>query len=99
MQGKIKVYRTKHDVNVGLEIQHDDTIADLTELYNNRMIWDNTTLITGEGINDDTHRTIEMQDEETNEMGTYQQELVVDEHAYIYNVLGYTDEEIEAIIG
>ena len=99
MQGKIKCYRTKHDVNVGLEIQHNDTIADLTQLYNNRMIWGNTTLITGEGVNDDTHRTIEMQDEETNEMGTYQQELVVDEHAYIYNVLGYTDEEILAVIG
>lgn len=94
MQGKIKVYKTKHDVNVGLEIQHDDTIADLTQLYNNRLIWGNTAIIIGEGVNDDTHRTIQMIDEDTNEVGTYQQELVVDEHAYIYNVLGYIDEEI-----
>jgi hypothetical protein len=98
MQGKIRVYKTKHDVEVGLELQHDQTIADLTQMYNERMIWSNTTLITGDGINDDTHRTIQSVNMETQEPETYQQDLIQDVNAYIYNVLGYTDGEILAII-
>jgi hypothetical protein len=35
---------------------------------------------------------------ETQEPETYQQELIVDVNAYIYNVLQYTDEEILAIL-
>jgi hypothetical protein len=99
MQGKIKTYKTKHDVQVGLELQTEDTIADLTQMYSERMIWGNTTLITGEGVNDATHRTIQSVNMETQEPETYQQELIQDVNAYIYNVLGYTDGEILAIIG
>jgi hypothetical protein len=99
MQGKIKTYKTKFDVEVGLQNQHDQTTADLTQMYNDRMIWGNTTLITDEGVNDETHRTIQSVNMETQEPETYQQELVLDVNAYIYNVLQYTDEEILAIIG
>ena len=98
MQGFIKVYATKQDIIHGLELQHDQTISDLTQLYNDRMIWGNTTLITDEGITDATHRVIQSANMETREPETYQQELIVDVNAYIYNVLKYTDEEILAIL-
>ena len=98
MQGPIKHYSTKFDVEVGLSLQHDQTIADLTQLYNDRMIWSNTTLITDEGITDATHRVIQSVNMETQELETYQQELIVDVNAYIYNVLKYTDEKILAIL-
>ena len=99
MMGPVSVYATKHDIQVGLELHPEKTIADLTRMYSERMIWGNTTLITGDGVNDETHRTIESVNMETQEPETYQQELIVDTNAYIYNVLGYTDGEILAIIG
>ena len=98
MFGKIKHYATKYDINYGLEHQHDATIADLTELYNARLIWGNNTLITDEGITDETHKVVQSINMETREPETYQLELIVDEHAYVYNVLGYTDEEILEIL-
>jgi hypothetical protein len=98
MQGKIKVYKTKHDIMVGMELQPEQTKADLAQMYAERMIWGNTTLITDEGVNDETHRTIQSVNMETQEPETYQQELVRDDNAYIYNVLGYTDGEILALI-
>jgi len=99
MMGPVSVYATKHDIQVGLELHPEKTIADLTRMYSERMIWGNTTLITGEGVNDETHRTIESVNMETQEPEIYQQELIQDVNAYIYNVLGYTDGEILAIIG
>ena len=98
MQGNIKRYATKYDVELGLQTHLEKTIEDLTQLYNDRMIWGNTTLITEEGINDATHRVIQSVNMETQEPETYQQELVLDTNAYIYNVLQYTDEEILVII-
>jgi hypothetical protein len=98
MQGNIKKYATKYDIEIGLSTQHDQTTADLTQMYNDRMIWGNTTLITDEGVNDETHLTIQSVNMETQEPETYQQELIVDVNAYIYNVLQYTDEEILAIL-
>ena len=98
MRGNISHYATKQDIIHGLELQHDQTIADLTQLYEARMIWGNTTLITDEGVNDATHRVIQSVNMETREPETYQQELALDEHAYIYNVLKYTDGEILAIL-
>ena len=98
MVGLISHYATKQDIIHGLELQHDQTIADLTQFYNDRMIWGNTTLITDEGVTDATHRVIQSVNMETQELETYQQELIVDEHAYIYNVLKYTDGEILAIL-
>ncbi len=99
MIGKIKVYKTKWDVSVGMELQPEQTKADLAQMYAERMIWGNTTLITDAGVNDATHRTIQSVNMETQEPETYQQELVQDANAYIYNVLGYTDGEILALIG
>ena len=98
MQGKIKHYNTKYDVQYGLEHQHDDTIKDLTNLYNTRMIWGNNTLITDEGITNDTHKVVQSVNMETGEPETYQLELIVDQNAFIYNVLGYTDGEIREIL-
>jgi hypothetical protein len=81
-----------------MELQPEQTKADLAQMYAERMIWGNNTLITDEGVNDETHRTIQSVNMETKEPETYQQELIVDVNAYIYNVLQYTDEEILAIL-
>ena len=65
------------------------------ELYDSRMIWANVELV-GEGIEDDTHRLIQSQDMEDNEI-IIQQELQVDPHAKLFRI-GFTEGEVAAAL-
>ena len=65
-------------------------------LYDSRMIWANVELV-GDGIEDDTHRLIQSQDEEGNPI-TIQQELQVDINAKLFRI-GFTEGEVAAALG
>lgn len=73
--------------------------ADLQKLYDSRMVWVTTAEnIEGDGVTDATHKVIETQDMETQEIVRHQQELQVDTNARIYTQLGLTDGEILAML-
>jgi hypothetical protein len=65
------------------------------ELYDSRMIWANVELV-GDGIEDNTHRLIQSQDEQGNPI-TIQQELQVDPNAKLFRI-GFTEGEVAAAI-
>ena len=66
------------------------------ELYDSRMIWANVELV-GEGTEDDTHRLIQSQDMEGNQI-TIQQQYRVDQNAKLFRI-GFTEGEVAAAIG
>jgi hypothetical protein len=88
---------TKEDVYNMLKDFPVEGKKHLKNLYDNRFIWKTTGNLTtlDEGVNDETHRAFATKDDTENEV-IVQQELEVDQNAFIYR-LGFTDEEIERI--
>ena len=94
MQGDARYLNTKYDYEYVKE--HQDNWKEYWQtLYDSRLIWDNVEWV-GEGIEDDTHRLIQSQDEEENPI-IIQQEFKLDEHCKLLR-LGFTVEEVEAAL-
>lgn len=90
---------TKYDVENLKSTFPKETKAFLESLMNDRFIWVTTGELTNQesGITDDTHRVIEVKDNETEAIGYAQQELVEDKNARIFR-MGYTLEDVEILI-
>lgn len=94
MKGPAKHLATKFDYNY-VKDTFDNWKDYWQELYDSRMIWANVELV-GDGVEDDTHRLIESQDEQGNPI-SIQQELQVDPNAKLFRI-GFTAGEVSAAI-
>lgn len=98
MQGQPKWFNTRYDLEQWRKIAGDAAYKTaLQGLYEGSKIWVTTEEnIEGDGITDDTHRVIDTQDPETNEIIKCQQELVVDKNSFFFKKIGFTPEEFES---
>ena len=94
MVGNPKYLNTKYDYEYVRE-NFDNWREYWQELYDSRMIWQNVELV-GDGIEDDTHRLIQSQDEVGNPVAI-QQELLVDPNSKLFRI-GFTEMEVAAAI-
>jgi hypothetical protein len=94
MVGNPKYLNTKYDYEYVRE-NFDNWREYWQELYDSRIIWQNVELV-GDGIEDDTHRIVQSQDEVGNPV-TIQQELQVDLNAKLFRI-GLTEGEVAAAL-
>lgn len=89
--GKTKYLNSRYDY-LYVKEHYDNWKEYWQELYDSRMIWANVELF-GDGIEDNTHRLIQSQDEQENPL-TIQQVLQVDPNAKLFRI-GFTESEVE----
>ena len=93
MVGEPKYLNTRFDYEY-VKDSFDNWKEYWQELYDSRMIWANVELV---GLEDETHRLIQSQDDDGNPI-TIQQELQVDPNAKLFRI-GFTEGEVEAALG
>jgi hypothetical protein len=100
MKGFPKHFNTKQDIMITLNKRPEQTKAAIQRMLDNRHSWMiESKLPEGEtGIEDDTHRVVEITDEETGEVSErYQMAWEEDPTAQLFR-LGFTVSEAEGLI-
>lgn len=95
MRGPAKHLATKFDYNY-VKDNFTNWKDYWQELYDSRFMWADSELV-GDGVEDETHRLIQSQDEQENPL-TIQQVLQVDPNAKLFRI-GFTEGEVAAALG